>query len=65
MSNQAFDKLWKKCELMNARDSLKTWETARARTDLTIADVEFIDRAIQGAKDWIVRAEAEVRSLHK
>ena len=59
MSNAAFDKLDRAYRLKNAKQALATWQASRARTDLTAADVEFLDRQIEGAKKWIADVQAE------
>lgn len=53
MSNGAFDRLDRAIRLRNAKESLATWQAARRRTDLSAADVEFLDRQIAGAQKWI------------
>lgn len=60
MSNRAFDIIDGRIDLQNAKQSLASWGCALVRTDITSEEVEFLSRALAGAKAWVRQAQAWV-----
>lgn len=51
--NYRVDNIIRVQEHSKAIETLKTWESARARSDLDAAGTDFLDRAIAGTKERI------------
>ncbi len=60
-ANVNFDRLYKAQKLQQARESLAAYTQSRSRSDLTAADVDFLDRAIVKARQNVERWERWVR----
>lgn len=61
MSNANFDRLYKIHKLQQARESLAAYTQSRSRTDLTAADIDFLDRAIVAGRENVARCERAIR----
>lgn len=64
MSNSNFDQLFKAQMLEQSREILAGWEASRARTDLTAAEIDFLDRAIANSRIVVELRKQALRSIH-
>lgn len=62
MSNMKFDQIYKTVEVQEAQRTLAELEAARSNTvGLTVAEKEFLDRAISATKVRIATAKTLLR----